>query len=222
MKSTKDCMNDTRSRVSSSNLFDLSTPSRITKYKLNKATYDVIKNAIRKRQDITDLISQVKDEDLLTYNAFDHRTLAFHCVDTCNPDALAKVLIEIFHRVEFDFAETQEILNYGMKPPTGIKTKGGFSPLMKSLQQLKKDNDIIKNKNAFNYSQCILLQIMAGVDVDCNALIEPKKESTNARDYQMIHPLSLAFTYVSCLFVFIVLCLFSFLFSLLVVWYLYF
>ena len=180
-------------------------PSRIHKHQLNTATYKIIKVAIAQKQDLSDLLNNVKDADLLKYNESDHRTLLFHCIDTPNSPGTTQVILEIFKRVKNDLNKMRKITNYGMKPPVisikssqNIKDKTnnkiGFSPLMKGLQSLRKDNNL-NNIKSFEYAQCVLLLIISNVNVDCIALVEPNKlkKNVNSRDYQSIHPISIAY-----------------------------
>ena len=162
-------------------------------------TYDIINEVICQGNNdcLSVLLAKADHELLAKYNKSDRRTLVWHSVESNNPGALAEVILHITKsdRINGNILKLQKCLNRGMQCSLHTKHKKhevAFTPLVKSLQILRKDNSL-KNNNSYYSTQCIFILVIGCVEVDCLALIEPINDSKNPRDYQIVHPLSIAY-----------------------------
>ena len=161
-------------------------------------TYDSINEAISQRNNgrLSILLSKADHEVLAKYNKSDRRTLIWHSVESNNPRALADVILHITktERIKGDISKIKKCLNRGMQCSLRKRNKENdvFTPLIKSLQLLRKNNNL-KNDSSYYSTQCIFILIIGHVEVDCLGLTEPMNDSKNPRDYQIVHPLSIAY-----------------------------
>lgn len=203
-KTPKTPRSNTQSPASSNPTSPRSAKIKAPKSK-QKASYQLIKEQIFQRLDLSRGLEDITDDELWNYAKSDHRTLLFHCIDKTYPRGTAEVIYEIIARIRNDKqldkeygglnggASLQLLQTYLDRGLSVLRQKLNFTPLMNALRGLRKNNDV-KNESIHNSIQNVLILIVSGVNVDSLALVEPEAGNLNARDYQEIHPIALAYT----------------------------